>query len=64
MEHLFEGQVGAAFFRTDAGEYGYYFQGSTRLQGRRTYFVKHDNRQLNSLEKQIMTKLNVAFQSD
>ncbi|MFZ0421072.1 MAG: hypothetical protein WAM04_23430 [Candidatus Sulfotelmatobacter sp.] len=93
MEHMFEDQVGAAFFRTDAGDfeafflprserwdaleiveqrepdgYEYDFPGTPRFlshwEGRRTYFVKYGNQLLNSLEKQTVTKLDAALQSE
>jgi len=93
MENMFEGQIGAAFFRTDvgdfeafflpkseswdgleiveqhrAGEYGYQFRGAPKYfgywEGRRTYFVKHRNELLNSLDKQTAAKLNDALQNN
>ena len=33
-------------------------------EGRQTYFVKHGNQLLNSLEKQTVTKLDAALQSE
>ncbi len=91
MEHIFEGQIGAAFFRTDigdfeafflpqseswdgleiverkgAGEYVYQFRGAPKYagywEGRRTYFVKHRNQLLNSLDEQTAARLRDALQ--
>ena len=55
--------------RSESNGYAYVFQGTpksltSRWEGRRMYFLKHGDQLLNSLEKQTVTKLNAALQSE